>query len=82
MAFGMHTIAHQIMLRVTEINGYGNQYMGKQEFNLNVIDLVLSPGDYNLEIEQNVVSKWRNYNKDLSSIAIGDESTLKYEETV
>ena len=54
MTLGMHSIAHMVNMRVTEINGYGNQYMGKQEFNLQVIDVILSAGDYQVTIEQPV----------------------------
>ena len=29
MTLGMHSVAHHLNMRVTELNGYGNQYMGK-----------------------------------------------------
>jgi hypothetical protein len=51
MAFGMHMLATQVVIKVSELSDYGSSYLGKQEFNLNLIDVVLGPGDYNLQIE-------------------------------
>lgn len=66
-AIGMHFFAHQVVLRVTELRDYGNAYLGKQEFNLNIIDVILGPGDYSLEIEQPVTSKWHQFAKAMQS---------------
>lgn len=44
-------IANHLSLTLSDIRNFGNSYVGKQEFNLNVIDIVLSPGDYSLAID-------------------------------
>jgi len=49
MALGMHMFTYQLTLKVSEMSDVsGLSYQGKQEFNLNIIDTVLGPGDYNL----------------------------------
>lgn len=34
-SIGMHMVANQVILRLSEMRDYGNSYFGKQEFNLN-----------------------------------------------
>ena len=50
MNIGMHMIAHQVTLQISDLKYYGIQFAGKQEYNLNVLDITLSPGDYALTI--------------------------------
>lgn len=47
----MHILTNHVILRLTELKDYGNSYVGKQEFNLNILDIIVGPGDYSLEIE-------------------------------
>ena len=49
---GTHLYTSHIILRLSELKNVGNSFIGKQEFTLNVIDVILSPGDYTLLIEQ------------------------------
>lgn len=51
----------QVVLRLSELSNMGNVWMGKQEFNLNVIDIVLSAGDYVLLIEHPQVLKYSGF---------------------
>jgi hypothetical protein len=39
-------------LRLTDLQEAGLSYLGRQQFNLNVMDVVVSAGDYALIIEQ------------------------------
>ena len=48
---GMHIMTNHVIMRLTELKDYGNSYVGKQEFNLNILDIIVGPGDYSLEIE-------------------------------
>lgn len=55
---GTHLFASHVILRLSELKNVGNSYIGKQEFTLNVLDLILSPGDYTLLIEQPQLLRW------------------------
>lgn len=57
----MHVLANHVTLRLDELKSYGSSYIGKQEFNLNILDVVVGPGDYNLQIEQPLLSSWHEY---------------------
>ena len=45
---GMHTMVDHVVLRLSELKDYGNSWIGKQEFNLNIIEKIVGAGDYSL----------------------------------
>lgn len=52
MSIGTHLISDHVSLRLSEMRDYGNAYIGRQEFGVNTIDVIVGPGDYSLQIEQ------------------------------
>lgn len=51
LQIGMHLINHHVTISLSELKNYGNSYLAKQEYNINTLDVVLSPGDYAVFIE-------------------------------
>ena len=49
---GSHLITSHAVLRITELRDISNAQIGAQSFQSNVLDLVIGPGDYQVQVEQ------------------------------
>lgn len=43
---GMHLVNHQITFSLTDLKSQGVTFIGKQQFNVHYIDMIVAPGDY------------------------------------